>query len=193
MSINTIDNAYNSFLFLMSQQMQISPEQLKEYIANPGKVNQPEIKSLLRGLTKESYTEQYKQLVLMNMEAEKTGFSKREDIQRKLDFIEKFYIANLFMLEKTKSSKVDISDEEAMERWEEIRKQNPNYRNVPLDQGLNATRQQLEMERQNLKKQELIKSIIESYKIETNPDFNLTEYFAEQKAETKETTETKEK
>ena len=39
---------------------------------------------------------------MINMEAEKSGFTDREDIEKKLEFMTRFFIYNLYMMDQVK-------------------------------------------------------------------------------------------
>jgi len=175
-SANQLDEAYEGFLFMMSQSMQIPTEQLKKFIANPELVPDPQSRQMLRGINKEAYTENYKRMILMNNEAQKSGFSDEKSTQAKIKFIGQYYIANLYMMEMMKAKKVDVSEARALERWEMMRKQNPQYAKVPIEKGLEAASQMIQREELGKQQQELVKNILESYKIESNPDFTLVDY-----------------
>jgi len=179
---NKLDKAYESFLFIMSQQLQIPAEQLTEYVNNPGKITQPELKQLVLGLSRESFIDRYKQMILINLTADKDGFIEREDVKSKLDFINKFYIANLYLLEKVDLKTVEVSDQEAMERWEQFRATNQEYKKVPIDQGLKAMKQQITMEKAGELQGEIIQTIVESYKIESNQSNSISQYLKSKKA-----------
>lgn len=186
-TVNDFDDAYENYITLMAQQLQMNPDQLKRMIKNPEKSGLPEENvEMLRKLSKESFPEQYKQLVLLNTEAEKKGFTKKKDIQGRIKFIQQFYIASLFMADKAEVKDSDVTDEEAIKAWEMIRNSNPQARTIPLDKGLAATKQRLAMKKAFDKQQELVKEVMESYPIQTNPDFKLKDYIKkseEQEAE----------
>ena len=61
-------------LTLMAQQLQLGPEQLKKMVKNPETaVCRKKIWRCLERLSKDNFPDQYKQLVLLNTEAEKSG------------------------------------------------------------------------------------------------------------------------
>ncbi|MDH4262693.1 MAG: SurA N-terminal domain-containing protein [Spirochaetia bacterium] len=184
-TVSDFDDAYENYINLMAQQLQLSPEQLKSMIKNPEKSGIPEENmEMLRKLSKDNFPDQYKQLVLLNVEAKKKGFTKKKEIQSRINFIQQFYTASLFMAEKAEVKADDVSDDEALKAWEMIRNSNPQMRTIPLDKGLAATKQRLAMKKAFDRQQESIKDIMEAYPIETNPDFKLKDYIKKSEEQT---------
>lgn len=176
-TVNNFEDAYDNFITLTAQQMQMKPEELKEYIKHPEKSGLPaENMQMLRGFSKDAFPEQYKRMILVNTEAEKVGFTKKKEIQSRLKFIQQFYIANLYMAEKVKTDETEVSDEEAYKAWKAFSASNPQAMGVPLDQGMKIAKQRLAMKKAYEKQQEMYNDIVESYTIETNPDFKIKEY-----------------
>jgi hypothetical protein len=189
-TLNDFNDAYENYISLMAQQLQLTPEQLRAVIKNPEKSGLPkENLEMIKRLSKENFPEQYKQLLLLNTEAKKTGYLKKKEIQSRVNFIQQFYIASLYMAEKGEVGSADISDEEALSAWEVIRNSDARYRSVPIDQGIAVTKQRLAMKKAFENQQELIREIMEVYTIKNNPDFKLKEHI---KDESEEKTESKE-
>ncbi len=177
-TVTQLETAYDNFIDLMSMQLQVPVDQLKLMIANPEMGQTQRERMILANLNKEAYAEQYRTMILLNMEAEKSGFLDEPVNASKLEFFEQYFTANLFMNNSITSDNINVSDEEAMAYWEEVRKSNPQYRNVPIDEGINAARQQITQEKLFKKRQDMTKSILESYKIEKNKEFDLDGYFS---------------
>jgi len=176
-TLNDFEDAYENYITLMAQQLQMTPDQMKSMIKNPEKSGLPEENmEMLKKLSKYNFPDQYKQMFLLNIDAEKAGFTKKKDIESRLRFIEQFYVAQLYLAEKSKVDDQGISDEEALKAWEQIRSINPQARGIPLDKGLAVTKQRLAMKRAFDKQQEVIKDLFEVYPIQSNPDFKLRDY-----------------
>jgi hypothetical protein len=183
-TLNDFDDAYENYINLMAQQLQLNPDQLRGMIKNPEKSGIPEENmEMLRKLSKENFPEQYKQLIMLNTEAEKKGFTKKKEIQARIKFIQQFYTASLFMTDKAQIKDTEISDDEAIKAWEMIRNSSPQMRTIPLDKGIAATKQRLAMRKAYEKQQESIKEVLESYPVQTNPDFKLKEHIKKTEAE----------
>jgi len=180
-TVNDLETAYENYIFLLAQQLSVTPEQLRSFIDDPSMLDDPRMREYVMNLSLKNYAETYKQLILMNEEAEKQGFLKRDDVKSKMEFFQKFYVANLYMTETVQGDPADISQDEALQAWEIMKKRNPQYRQVPLDEGISAARQQLQMAKAMEKQQELVKSVVESYTIEPNPDFKLSDYVKQKK------------
>jgi len=191
-TVNDFDDAYENYIYLMAQQLQIGPEQLKKMIEHPEQSGVPEENlEMLRKLSKENFPDQYKQLLLLNTEAAKKGFLKKKENKARIKFVEQFYTASIFMSDSAQTKDTEISEEEALKAWEMIRKTNPQAQNIPLDKGIAATKQRLAMKKTFEKQQETVKEIIESYPVKTNPDFKLKDYI--KKSQEQETSKPEEK
>ena len=179
-TVNNLNAAHEGAIFLMAMQMGADPEELKKALEEPEKAPNPQLKMMLMGLSKERYAETYKQLILMNMEAQKNGFTEREDVKQKLDFVRQFYIANMYMMDKLNVESIEITEAEAIQAWDVIRKQ-PQYKGVPITQGLAMTKQYLKKEKLDQLQRKVIDDIRDAYPIKNNGDFDLKKYISEEK------------
>jgi len=191
-TLNDFDDAYENYINLMAQQLQLNPDQLKRMIKEPEKAGIPEENmEMLRKLSREYFPDQYKQLLLLNAEATKKGFTKKKEVQSRINFIQQFYVASLYMTDKAEVKESEVSDDEALKAWDMIRNTNPQMRNIPLDKGIAATKQRLAMRKAFERQQDAIKEIMESYPVQTNPDFKLKEHIRKTEAEEAKKTEDK--
>lgn len=185
-TIKQFENAYENYLDLMAMQFQMSTDQLKQLIEDPEMVQEPRMKAVLQNLNKEAYAEQYRTMVLLTMEAEKSGFIKTDENRSKLEFFNQYYTAMLFMNGSIDPESIVVTDDDAIAYWEEIRKKYPQYKQVPISEGVEVAKQQIVQERLYVERQEMTKSILESYKIEKNKEFNLQEYLSQKSAKSNE-------
>ena len=176
-----IEDAYEGYLFWWALQFNTTPEKLKEQIATIDTIEDPRQKELLTQLKKDVFLngEEHssplaKKLLVVNIEAKKSNFLKREDIQKKLDFMNKFFIYNLYMMDQVKPNAIEISDTEALTKFEELRNSNPQYRSIPILKGQEMTKQQLFMQAIMTKQEKVINDIYEEYRIKNNPEFDMT-------------------
>lgn len=190
LTVTQLEEAYNGYFFLMAQQFQSTPEQLKQYLKDPSRAGEPRLVNMLRQLQvelqKENFAERYKQLVLLNYEAKKNKMTKSKQMRARLEFLQQYFVANIYMSTALNADDIKISDEQAVTEWEAIRKREPRAKHIPIDQGIEIAKNQLKLKTFQLKQQSFMKNISESYKIETNPDFDLKGYLnADSKVETK--------
>lgn len=177
-TVNQMKNALDGYLALMAQQFQATPEQLKEYLKDPQKAGRPEMVQMLEGLRNElalpNFAERYKQLTLLNLEAKKSGFLKREDVKAKIDFMKKYFIANMYLMDHLKASEVTIPDDQAVAFCEQMRQQDARFRNLPITQCLDFAKQRLTLKALAEKQNKFIQDIIAAYRIETNSKVDLS-------------------
>lgn len=170
-----IDDGYHSFLRMMAQQFQSSVEKLKKYAQNP-ETAPAEVKPYIKGLTKEAFAKQYKELTLTFIEAEKQGYVGKDETKSQIKFINDFYTANLYMMEKIQPDTIQVTDQETLKKWKQLQKESPSFRNVPRSQGLPIIKRQIRMEKLTIRNADLMQQILESSRIEVNPDFDLRKY-----------------
>ena len=181
-TVQDIEDAYEGYLFWWAVQFNTTPEQIKKRLDNLDNVSDPRESEILSQLKKEYFVEglpsrgqspMFKKLVLVNLEAEKSGFMDREDIRKKLDFMNRFFIYNLYLMDKIKPGEMEISDEEAITHFDKLRKSDPRYRTITLLKGREMAKQQLLMQRLVTKQNKMFNDILEAYKIKQNPDFKI--------------------
>lgn len=188
-TVKQFEAAYEGYLTLMREQFQmmtgrnLSQEEFRDYVRNPEKINNPQLQQLFRGLQKKNFADQYKIMLIINQEALKSGFLKREDIRARLDYMQKYFIANMFLLDKIKSSDIEVSESDAISYWEKIRASDARYKTIPYEQGLEMAKQDLQGKKYKEKQDELISQIREQYKVEPNENFSLAEYLRQEKPE----------
>ena len=177
-SVNEVKAAYRAFFFLMAQQLQATPEQLKEILANPEKAPRPEIAEMIqRELSEEAFLEKYKHLLLLNLEAEKSGYMQKDDLKSKLEFLRSYFVANMYMVEKVKEIKSDIKNEDVESEYIKIKRTNPKaIQNVPITEVMKMIRQQMQMKQMQLGQGKMIEKIVSKYKVETNEKLDPKEY-----------------
>ncbi|RME88838.1 MAG: hypothetical protein D6767_09505 [Candidatus Hydrogenedentota bacterium] len=176
-TLKELKAARKAYLATMAQQFQVTPKQLREYLNNPEKAGRPEMVQMLRKLraelSLEGFREKYKQMLLLNKEAKKSGYLKRQDIKDRVKFLKLYGIANMYLLDKLQSSEVQISDKDAIDACEAARKEDPRVRNLPIAQCMEFARQNLTLQHLAQKQQQLLQDIVAAYKIEKNPKVDL--------------------
>lgn len=181
-TLKQLDEAYSGFGVLMKEQIQqqsrriMSDEEFKQMLEDPEKVGNPQFAAMLKELGKDRFSEQYKDMLILNMEAQKDGFAKRADVKAKLDFLTKYFLANMYLFDQLKLQDVKISDAEAYAAWEKAKKEDARLKTVPVDQGLEMIKGQMVMRAAVEKQQTVMKNAKEKYRIETNKDFDIAEH-----------------
>ena len=187
-----IEDAYEGYLFWWALQFNTTPDKLKEQLADIDSVEDPRQKELLHQLKKETFllgeegsaSPLIKKLLVINIEAKKSDFLKREEIQKKLNFMNQFFIYNLYMMDNVKPDSIQISDSEALAKFEELRKSNPQYLSIPIVKGQEMTKQQLFMQTVMSKQEKLVNNLLESYAIKSNSEFKIEKLLENTKKET---------
>ncbi|MDH5720175.1 MAG: hypothetical protein OEZ13_06070 [Spirochaetia bacterium] len=175
-TVSDFEDAHEAFIFLMAQQLNRTPEQLKPFIENPELSGDPRLAKLLEGLKKENFPEIYKRILLINHDADKKGFLKDEKIKKRVQFLQQYFITSLYLDEKVGIEGVNVADSEAINFVEAARKNNPNLAAIPMDQLLEEAKSNIRFRKLGEKREEYVSQIRDSYKINTNENFNLKEY-----------------
>lgn len=176
--------AYDGYLTMGKEQLQmmtgrrVSDQEFKKYVKNPEMLGNAELARVFTTFQKRNFLEQYKVMLLINQEAQKTGFLKNDKIRPRLDYLEKYFIANMFMMDKVGKEAAEISDQEAIKAWEVIKKQDARYRSVPLDQGMEMAKNQIMGQKAKMRQEELVNSLRDQYRIESNSDFDMDKFLS---------------
>ena len=129
-------------------------------------------------------------MLILNAEAQKDGFTKRADVKAKLEFLQKYFLANMYLFDQLKLQDIKINDAEALEEWQKAKKADKRLATVPLDQGLEMVKGQMVMKVAMEKQRTLMKNAKQKYRIDTNKDFDIAEYVKKTREEARKKRET---
>jgi hypothetical protein len=186
-SLRQLEEAYSGFGVLVKEQLQqrmgryIPDEEFKQLLEDPDRSGNPQLAEMFKSFGKDLFAEQYKDMLILNMEAQKDGFAKRPDVKAKLDFLQKYFLANMYLFDLLKLQDIKISDSEAYAAWEKAKREDARLRTVPVDQGLEMVKGRMVMAAAMEKQRSLMKMATEKYRIETNKDFDIAEYVKNQR------------
>ncbi len=159
-SLRQLDEAYSGFGVLMKEQLQqrmgrfIPEEEFKQLLEDPDRSGNPQLAEMFKSFGKDLFADQYKDMLILNMEAQKDGFSKRPDVKAKLDFLQKYFLANMYLFDSLKLQDIKISD---------------------------AVKGRMVMAAAMEKQRNLMKNATQKYRIENNKDFDIAEYVKSQR------------
>jgi len=184
-TVAKVEAAYNAYFLQASQQLaaqlQVSQDKIKQMVENIDQVENKQIAGALMQLRKENFAQQYKQFVLINKEAKKSGFLRNKEMKAKIEFMKAYLVANLYIAHKLKPESIVISDDEGEKECERLRKRDKRLRPIPIDQCIGYATTNLKRKILEERQTELLRSITESYRIIPNPDFNYRTYVKEQR------------
>lgn len=181
-TLKQLDEAYSGFGVLMKDQLQqrmgrfIPEEEFHQLLEDPDRSGNPQLAEMFKSLGKDLFAEQYKDMLVLNIEAQKDGFAKRPDVKAKLAFLEKYFLANMYLFDQLKLQDIKISDAEAYAAWQDAKSKDARLRTVPVDQGLEMIKGQMVMKAAMEKQQTLMKQATQKYRIETNKEFDIKEH-----------------
>ncbi|MCS6971891.1 MAG: hypothetical protein N2Z22_06995 [Turneriella sp.] len=188
-TLKQLEDAYGGFAVLMKEQLQqrlgrvIPDQEFLELLEDPERSGNPQMAEILKTFGKDAFAEQYKDMLVLNMEAQKEGFTRRPDIKAKLEFLQKYFIANMYLFDQLKLQDIKVSDKEAFDAWEKAKREDPRLRTIPADQGLEMAKGRLVMAAAMEKQRTLLKDLMQKYRIETNKDFDIAEYVKKRRDE----------
>lgn len=190
-TVKQLEDAYQGFFVMMKEQLQqsvgrlMSDEELQSLIDDPMKAGNPQMAEMFNELKKERFAERYSDMILFNLEAQRKGYLKRKDVKAKLEFMEKYFIANMYLLDQVKVEEIQVSEAEATKAWESIQRENPAYKTIPADRGIELAKSRILAVKARQKQAEIGKAIRDYYKIENNTDLKLAEVFKKRAEEKK--------
>jgi len=186
-SLKQLDEAYSGFGVLMKEQLQqrmgrfVPEEEFKQLLEDPEKSGNPQLAEMFKEFGRDKFAKQYKDMLVLNMEAQKDGFAKRADVKAKLDFLTKYFLANMYLFDQLKLQEIKISDAEAYAAWEKAKKDDARLRTIPVDQGLEMVKGRMVMGAAMEKQGQMMENAKQKYRIETNKDFDIVEYVKSQR------------
>lgn len=181
-SLKQLDEAYSGFGVLMKEQLQqrmgrfIPEEEFKQLLEDPDRSGNPQLAEMFKSFGKDLFAEQYKDMLILNMEAQKDGFAKRADVKAKLEFLQKYFLANMYLFDSLKLQDIKISDAEAYAAWEKAKREDARLKTIPVDQGLEMIKGRMVMAAAMEKQRTLMKNATQKYRIENNKDFDIAEH-----------------
>jgi len=181
-TLKQLDSAYSGFGVLMKEQLQqtmgrfIPEDEFAQLLEDPERSGNPQLTEMFKRFGKDQFAEQYKDMLILNMEAQKDGFAKRADIKAKLEFLQKYFTANMYLFDSLKLQDIKISDAEAYAAWEKAKREDARLRTIPVDQGLEMIKGRMVMGAAMEKQRTIMKNATQKYRIETNKDFDIAEH-----------------
>lgn len=184
-TLKQLDEAYSGFGVLMKEQLQqrmgrfIPEEEFKQLLDDPDRSGNPQLAEMFKSFGKDLFADQYQDMLILNMEAQKDGFAKRPDIKAKLEFLQKYFLANMYLFDSLKLQDIKISDAEAFAAWEKAKKEDARLKTIPVDQGLEMIKGRMVMAGAMEKQRTLMKEAKQKYRIDTNKDFEIAKHVKE--------------
>lgn len=186
-SLKQLDEAYSGFGVLMKEQLQqrmgrfVPEEEFKQLLEDPDRSGNPQLAEMFKSFGKDLFAEQYKDMLILNSEAQRDGYAKRPEVKAKLDFLQKYFLANMYLFDQLKLQEIKIGDAEAYAAWEKAKKEDARLRTIPVDQGLEMIKGRMVMAGAMEKQRTMMKNATQKYRIENNKDFDITDYVKNQR------------
>jgi hypothetical protein len=181
-TLKQLDEAYSGFGVLMKEQLQqrmgrfIPEDEFKQLLEDPDKSGNPQLAEMFKSFGKDLFAEQYQDMMILNMEAQKDGYAKKPEVKAKLEFLQKYFLANMYLFDQLKLQEMKISDKDAYEAWKKAKEKDPRLATVPVDQGLEMIKGQMVMANAMEKQRTVMKNAKQKYRIDTNKDFDLADH-----------------
>lgn len=116
-TIQDLRNAYSGFLVLLKEQLQqrlgqlIRDAEFKSWLDNPGTAPAA-LRSTLEGFSEAAFSTQYQDMELVIAEAAQSGFANQPEIKAKLQALEKYYLANLYIFAQLEKEMLSPTEQE---------------------------------------------------------------------------------
>lgn len=171
-TVNSFEDTYNVAVDAMSRVQNIEKENLLEFISKDISEVPEQMRALNYQFQKKNFYDQYRDMMITTIAAEKDGFTKRDDIKKILKFQEMQIVSQLYVMHLVES-KIKISEEEAMEECQKLRSKEPQINSLPIDRCILFARAKLKKD----KSQEILPKVLERIKeqiaIKHNDKFDL--------------------
>jgi hypothetical protein len=181
-TLTQLDEAYSGFGVLMKEQLQqrmgrfIPEEEFKQLLDDPDRSGNPQLAEMFKSFGKDLFAEQYQDMLILNQEAQKDGYAKRPEVKAKLEFLQKYFLANMYLFDQLKLQDIKISDAEAFAAWEKAKKEDKRLATIPIDQGLEMIKGRMVMAGAMEKQRMIMKTAKQKYRIDTNKEFDIVQH-----------------
>ncbi|NCN10026.1 MAG: lipoprotein LipL31 [Leptospira sp.] len=174
-TVKRFETSYETAIETMSRMQNIEKKNLLEFISKDIDEVPEQFQPLNYQFQKKNFYENYRQMLMTKLAAEKNGFTSRPDIKEILEQVEMQTITQLFIQEQVEK-KIKISDNEAKSECERLRSQNSQVSGMPIDKCIMLGRGNLK----RVKSQEVLPKVMERIKegvsIKHNEKFDLDGY-----------------
>ncbi|MCB1157220.1 MAG: lipoprotein LipL31 [Leptospiraceae bacterium] len=192
-SVKSFNAAYETAIESLSRMQNIEKKNLLEFISKDVNEVPNEFKALNQQFQKKNFYDNYRQMMMIKIVADKNGFTSRPDIKKILKQVEMQTISSLYIQEQVEK-KIKITDEQAMSECEKLRAQNKAFASMTVDKCVMIGRGYLKRAESEKILPRIIERVKESVSIKHNEKFDLEEYMkssGEKKEEKKEGSEVK--
>jgi predicted nucleotidyltransferase len=174
-TVKRFETSYETAIETMSRMQNIEKKNLMEFISKDIDEVPEQFQSLNYQFQKKNFYENYRQMLMTKLAAEKSGFTTRADIKEILEQVEMQTITQLYIQEQVEK-KIKISEDEALAECTRLRTQNAQLAAMPLDKCTMLGRGNLK----RVKSQEVLPKVMERIKegvsIKHNDKFDLDSY-----------------
>lgn len=130
---------------------------------------------------KKNFYENYRNMKMISLAAEKSGFSNRKDIKQIVDYMKMQTIAQMYLQEEVEK-KIKIDENQVRSECEVLRKSRPEVAAKPLNECLTYARAKLKAEESEKQIPKVLERIKEGISIKHNDKFDFDEYLKNKKA-----------
>lgn len=174
-TVKRFETSYETAIETMSRMQNIEKKNLLEFISKDIDEVPEQFQPLNYQFQKKNFYENFRQMLMTKLAAEKNGFTSRPDIKEILEQVEMQTITQLYIQEQVEK-KIKISDAEAKAECERLRTQNTQVSGMPIDKCIMLGRGNLK----RVKSQEVLPKVMERIKegvsIKHNEKFDLDSY-----------------
>ncbi|TGK19236.1 lipoprotein LipL31 [Leptospira fluminis] len=196
-TVGSFESAYETAIDTLSRTQNIEKKNIIDFITKDAAEVPEQMRPLRDEFQKKTFFDRYRQMLMIKLVADKSGFTKRADIKEILKFQEMQLISNLYIAEQVES-KIKISEEEAQTECGELRKRNVEVNTLPIDRCLLLARAQIKSRRSMEVYPKVLERVKEGVTIKHNEKFDLENYLSKNivfpeaaKTEKKESSEAK--
>jgi hypothetical protein len=175
-TVDSFNTAYETAIESLSRMQNLEKKNLREFISKDINEVPEEFKPLNQQFQRKNFYDNYRQMLMIKIVADKTGFTSRSDIKEILKQVEMQTISTLYLQEQVEK-KIQITDEMAMAECEKLRAGDKRFSGMPIDKCLMIGRGYLKRNESDRVLPRVMERIKESVTIKHNEKFDIDEYF----------------
>ncbi|WCL48060.1 lipoprotein LipL31 [Leptospira sp. GIMC2001] len=176
-TVKRFESSYEAAIETMSRMQNIEKKNLLEFISKDIDEVPEQFQALNYQFQKKNFYDNYRQMLMTKLAAEKSGFTSRQDIKEILEQVQMQTITQLYIQEQVEK-RIKITEDEAKAECARLRGQNAQLAAMPIDKCVMLGRGTIKRNKSQEVLPKVMERIKEGVSIKHNEKFDLDAYLA---------------
>lgn len=179
-TVNKFEEAYNTAIESLSRTQNVEKKNLLDWISKDISEVPDQFKALNQQFQKKNFYDNYRQMMIIKIVAQKTGFTSRPDIKKILDQVVMQTISSLYIQEQVEK-KIHITEKEIEDECSRLRTKNAQFAAMDINKCMMIAKGFLKRRESEKIVPRVMERIKERISIKHNDKFDLDEYLRNKK------------